>query len=121
MTQDATQAHTQDVTQDDQDDLDGRDDMGGPTIEQLRVAVAEILASPPAAVPLDANLFELGLDSLGVMRLVTQWRREGVRVSSRDLVADPTLLAWQDHLDLLRRAARDEDGAGIGEAASPPG
>ncbi len=93
---------------------------GPPTIEQMRAAVAEILGSPPAAIPDDANLFQLGLDSLGVMRLVTLWRREGVRVSSRDLVADPTLRAWQAHLDLLRRAAQDESRAGNVEATAPP-
>jgi aryl carrier-like protein len=81
---------------------------GPPTIDRMRAAIAEILGTPPAAISDDANLFQLGLDSLGVMRLVTSWRREGVRVSSRDLLADPTLRAWQAHLDTLRRATRDE-------------
>ncbi len=81
-----------------------------PTLDELREAVAALVGSDPAAIDDDADLLLLGLDSLGVMRLVNRWRREGVRVSSRVLVAEPTLLAWQRHLDESRRAAASEEG-----------
>jgi aryl carrier-like protein len=70
-----------------------------PTLEELREAVAELIGSEPGEVPLDANLNHLGVDSLGMMRLVNRWRRVGIRVSFRELAAEPTLAAWQRYMD----------------------
>lgn len=70
-----------------------------PTLDELRALVAEMIGSEPGAVPLDANLNQLGVDSLGMMRLANRWRRAGVRVSFKELAAEPTLSAWQRHLD----------------------
>jgi aryl carrier-like protein len=78
------------------------------TLDQLRGAVAAIIGLEPDAVPDDANLLHLGVDSLGIMRLVNLWRREGIRVSSRALAAEPNLAAWQRHIDALRSAAVSE-------------
>ena len=80
------------------------------TIGQLQASVAQIIGCAPADIAPDAHLIQLGLDSLGMMRLVTSWRRQGVRVSSRDLLAEPTLAAWQRHLESLRLATvRESD------------
>jgi aryl carrier-like protein len=70
-----------------------------PTLDELRALVAEMIGSEPGAVPLDANLNQLGVDSLGMMRLANRWRRAGVRVSFKELAAEPTLAAWQRHLN----------------------
>ena len=35
------------------------------------------------------NLLELGLSSLTIMRLVNQWRKQGVKVSFGSLMANP--------------------------------
>jgi len=78
------------------------------TMEQLRRAIASIISLPPNDIADDANLLELGLDSLGIMRLVNIWRKEGIRVSSRELAAEPTVAAWQRHIDALRAAAEAE-------------
>jgi aryl carrier-like protein len=78
------------------------------TIDELREAVASILDTQPGSIADDVNLIHLGVDSLGIMRLVNLWRRKGIRVSSRELAAEPTLAAWQRHLERLRLAARDE-------------
>lgn len=83
-----------------------------PTLDRLRGQVAEILEVDPAELADDANLLLLGLDSLGMMRLVNQWRREGVRVSSRALLADPTVAAWHKLLLDLRAHA-------VAEAPAP--
>ncbi|MEY8352010.1 amino acid adenylation domain-containing protein [Lachnospiraceae bacterium 54-53] len=40
------------------------------------------------------NLMELGLNSLQVMRLVNQWRKQGIRVSYGELMETPTLEQW---------------------------
>ena len=93
-----------------------------PTLDDLREAVAALVCLEPSAIADDADLRLLGLDSLGVMRLVNRWRREGVRVSSRVLVAEPTLAAWQRHLDEWRRAAANEEGTSpLRSRATPPG
>jgi aryl carrier-like protein len=65
-----------------------------PTTAELRAAVANILRTDPAALAEDANLLDLGLDSLGMMRVINLWRRAGIRMSLDDLTAEPTLAAW---------------------------
>ncbi|MEV6773375.1 phosphopantetheine-binding protein [Nocardia sp. NPDC051030] len=69
-----------------------------PTLDDLRTAVAEMVGVTPADVPLEANLYHMGVTSLGMMRLANRWRRAGIRVSFRDLSAEPTLHAWQRFL-----------------------
>lgn len=73
-----------------------------PTLDELREAVAAIIGSEPDAIPEDANLVHLGVDSLGVMRLANRLRRAGVRASFEALAAEPTLAAWQRYLESLR-------------------
>jgi aryl carrier-like protein len=70
-----------------------------PTLEELREAVATITGLELSAITDDANLVELGVDSLGMMRLVNHWRRARIRVSFRELAAEPTLAAWRRHMD----------------------
>ncbi|MFF0018035.1 phosphopantetheine-binding protein [Streptomyces sp. NPDC005374] len=79
------------------------------TLDELREAVAALLQVEPSSVSDDADLLLLGLDSLGIMRLVNSWRRKGIRVSSRVLITEPTLAAWQRHLESSRRAAASEE------------
>jgi aryl carrier-like protein len=66
-----------------------------PTLEQVRALVASILQKPSSDIPIDADLLELGLDSLGMVRVINLWRRAGIRISLDDLTAEPTLAAWQ--------------------------
>ncbi len=47
----------------------------------------------------DDNLVFLGLGSLEMMRLVTRWRREGLKVEFRELAATPTISAWAEKLE----------------------
>lgn len=73
-----------------------------PTLEELRDLVAAIVGVEPSTIPDDANLIRLGVDSLGMLRLVNRVRRAGLRVSYQELAAEPTLAAWQRYLDGLR-------------------
>ncbi|MGH3886635.1 MAG: phosphopantetheine-binding protein [Pseudonocardiaceae bacterium] len=50
----------------------------------------------------DDDLFELGLDSLTVIRLVAEWRHRGLDVTLEELVDGPTLRQWRV---VLTRAA----------------
>ncbi|PPK63311.1 phosphopantetheine-binding protein [Actinokineospora auranticolor] len=60
----------------------------------LLAAVAESTEEEPEDITADTNLFELGLDSIALMRLVGTWRRAGFAVDFAELAANPTLGAW---------------------------
>jgi len=47
----------------------------------------------------EANLIELGLDSLHIMRLVNDWRRKGVAVTFAQLIERPFLKHWRELLE----------------------
>lgn len=51
------------------------------------------------------NLLELGLSSLTIMRLVNQWRKQGVKVSFGSLMENPTI---DDQISLYNRSSSDE-------------
>ncbi len=40
------------------------------------------------------DLFSLGLDSIGIMRLASAWRRKGINIPYEVLIRNPTLEAW---------------------------
>ncbi|WP_066362977.1 phosphopantetheine-binding protein [Herbidospora mongoliensis] len=67
--------------------------------EELRTTVAGLVGADPASVADDDNLVLLGLGSLEMMRLVTKWRRSGLKVEFRDLAATPTISAWTSKLE----------------------
>ncbi|WP_326639981.1 amino acid adenylation domain-containing protein [Streptosporangium sp. NBC_01755] len=62
--------------------------------DDVREAVAQALEIPADEIDQERDLFELGLDSLAVMRLAGEWRRRGIAVTFRDLVQDPVLGSW---------------------------
>ncbi|MFF5113622.1 amino acid adenylation domain-containing protein [Streptosporangium sp. NPDC000509] len=62
--------------------------------DDVREVVAQALGIPADEIDQERDLFELGLDSLTVMKLAGQWRRHGVAVTFQDLVQDPVLGSW---------------------------
>ena len=40
------------------------------------------------------NLLEKGLNSLNIMRIANQWRKQGIKVPFGELMEQPTLAAW---------------------------
>ncbi|OZC95542.1 non-ribosomal peptide synthetase [Rhodococcus sp. 06-235-1A] len=71
-------------------------DSYGTGTDELRAQVAELIGTEPEAVPVDANLFELGLESIVLMRLVGRFRKQGKAVTFADLAAQPTVSAWSE-------------------------
>jgi yersiniabactin nonribosomal peptide synthetase len=61
----------------------------------VRDTVAAVLEIPADEIADDVNLIELGMDSITMMRLAAQWQRAGLNISFSDLVAAPTVAAWQ--------------------------
>ncbi|OLF53748.1 non-ribosomal peptide synthetase [Pseudomonas chlororaphis] len=72
------------------------------TATLLRQSLSQALGLPAEQIPLDANLIEWGLDSVTLIRLVGQWRRQGLAARFAELVADPRLVAWLERLDTAR-------------------
>ncbi|MBM7076097.1 MULTISPECIES: phosphopantetheine-binding protein [Micromonospora] len=73
-------------------------DTAGTTREEIRQAIAVVIGLDAAAIGDDANLVQLGLTSLQLMRLVNGWRRAGMSVRFGDLAAAPTVTAWSQQL-----------------------
>lgn len=73
--------------------------MSTDTVQRMRSAVAEVLAEDPETITDQENLFEAGLDSMGLLRLVNRWRRDGLEVNFADLAQNPTLAAWTALID----------------------
>ncbi|MEU9386334.1 condensation domain-containing protein, partial [Streptomyces sp. NPDC048279] len=70
----------------------------------MREAVARALEMAPHELDDELDLFELGLDSLTLMSLVSTWRRAGSTVTFQELTRTPTLDAWTALLGRERSA-----------------
>ncbi|MFF0144045.1 phosphopantetheine-binding protein [Amycolatopsis sulphurea] len=57
--------------------------------------VAAALGMDAGELAEEADLVELGLDSLRLMAVVGDLRRDGIGVTFADFAADPTIRAWQ--------------------------
>ncbi|MDX6744047.1 salicylate synthase [Actinocorallia sp. A-T 12471] len=76
--------------------------------DSLRALAARLTEEEPEDIALEDNLFELGLDSIALMKLVGTWRQAGVEVSFADLAERPTLDAWTKLLGARPPAAAPE-------------
>ncbi|MEU0007609.1 amino acid adenylation domain-containing protein [Streptomyces sp. NPDC006314] len=66
--------------------------------ETLRQEVSRLLGTELRPADDDVNLFEIGLQSMQLMRLTNRLNRAGARVDFRRLSADPRLSAWYELL-----------------------
>jgi aryl carrier-like protein len=64
------------------------------TREMLREWIATRLDIPPTEIPHDANLITLGMDSMELMMVVNQLRRQGIEVTYQAFATEPTLDKW---------------------------
>jgi aryl carrier-like protein len=65
--------------------------------ERVRADVADLLGIMPAELDADADLLDLGLDSMRVMSLVERWRAAGATgLEFADLAEDPRLARWTE-------------------------
>lgn len=80
----------------------------GLSLERLRADVAAVLDVAAGELEDDANLLDWGLDSIRLMTLAEQWRRDGAELAFVDLAERPTLAAWCELL-----AAADPSGVAV--------
>ncbi len=64
------------------------------TLEGVRAEIAALAEVPIADVTDDANLMDLGLDSLRAMSLAERWMKAGIPVEFSELAEEPTLRHW---------------------------
>ncbi len=60
----------------------------------LRQTLAEFLGDDASSLGLEDNLFEVGLDSISLLRVVNRLRRDSIEVDFAGLAENPTLAAW---------------------------
>lgn len=65
-----------------------------PTLEEMREAIAQLVGVPTEEIADDANLMDLGLDSIRAMSLVQRWANAGAAVDFAELAEEPTLRHW---------------------------
>ncbi len=65
------------------------------TCEKIRKQIAELLQDKPEDITNQEDLLDRGLDSVRIMTLVEQWRREGAEVTFVELAERPTIEEWQ--------------------------
>ncbi|MBQ3775657.1 MAG: AMP-binding protein, partial [Ruminobacter sp.] len=58
----------------------------------------------------ESSLLECGVDSISIMRLVSRWRKNGIKITFAELITEPTLKSWSEKLS--RRVQKKEDGIG---------
>lgn len=61
------------------------------TIDGLRQDIAAMIEIDPVEVTNDANLIDLGLDSMRAMNLMLQWGDEGVPLDFADMAENMSL------------------------------
>ncbi|MDX3382205.1 salicylate synthase [Streptomyces niveiscabiei] len=74
------------------------------TVEVMRRDIAETLRRPGTEIDPEESLLVQGLDSVGMMTLVSKWSAYGVRLRLADLARAPRLGAWAE---LVRDASAD--------------
>ncbi|GAA4548990.1 amino acid adenylation domain-containing protein [Pseudonocardia xishanensis] len=64
------------------------------TVDELRQLVADLVEEDVDDVDPGSSLFEQGLQSIALMRLVSRFRADGYRIGFADLAEQPTLAEW---------------------------
>ncbi|EHD21425.1 MULTISPECIES: non-ribosomal peptide synthetase [Brenneria] len=86
--------------------------------QQLRQRLTQELNLTPKQLHEESNLIQLGLDSIRLMRWLHWFRKNGYRLSLRELYAAPTLAEWRQ-LMLSRSAGKPDDETPPDESAWP--
>ncbi|MCW2425315.1 aryl carrier-like protein [Rhodococcus erythropolis] len=98
--------------------------MSVPTLTELRETAAAMLDLPVAEVGLEDNLIECGLQSIQMINLAAELRRNGIEVVFADFALDPTIKAWHDLLKSRVRITDDTssrpDGSATPDVESSP-
>jgi amino acid adenylation domain-containing protein/non-ribosomal peptide synthase protein (TIGR01720 family) len=88
-------------------------------IEETLTAIwSEVLGRKKEEIGIDSNFFEIGGDSIKVIRISAKLRKHGLKLESGDLFANPTIRQLGARLDPLER--KIDQGAVFGAAPLTP-
>lgn len=91
------------------------------TYAEVRADIAELLFLPAEKVGETDDLFDAGMDSIGLITLVERWRACGADVSFVELAETPTLASFWAILSSTRQPRSPEErAAGSGERSASP-
>jgi aryl carrier-like protein len=71
--------------------------------EKIHTDVALALFTTPDQIAMDDNLADMGLDSMRIMSLVTQWQEEGMELDFIAFAETLTLAAWKAAFETQHR------------------
>lgn len=74
------------------------------TLEKMRADIARMIDLEPEEIGNDDHLPDLGLDSLRLMRLVTAWEAEGLKLDFAVFAESATLGEWWEAISRLQAA-----------------
>lgn len=63
--------------------------------DKIREDVAKALYTSPEEIGLNDNLADMGLDSMRIMTLVTEWQEQGMELDFLTFAEGVTLAAWK--------------------------
>ncbi|SFR12505.1 phosphopantetheine-binding protein [Poseidonocella sedimentorum] len=63
--------------------------------DRIRADVAAALYTTPDQIGMEDNLTDLGLDSMRIMTLVTEWQEQGMELDFLSFAEETTLAAWK--------------------------
>lgn len=89
--------------------------------DQIREAIAAQLGLAPGEIADDADLIQLGLDSIRTMKLAGGWRKRGVNITFAELVETPTVSNWSNLLEGRTSPADADAGAARAAGSADPG
>lgn len=73
------------------------------TLEQMRADVAAMISEAPEDIRDDDDLTDLGLDSMRVLALATQWGERGIGLNLSHLAEHVTLGEWWQTIQTLQQ------------------
>jgi aryl carrier-like protein len=80
-------------------------DKGPLSLERMREDVARMIHEPAETIGDDDDLLDLGLDSMRMLNLATEWSNSGVTLEFAEMAESPTLNDWWQLI--LRKQGQD--------------
>ena len=64
------------------------------TLAQLKTQLLAVIDEDEEDFDHDENLVDYGLDSVQIMSMITEWRKQGIDINFAELAKNPSLSAW---------------------------
>lgn len=65
------------------------------SVSDVLHSVSVVMQRSADMISTETSLIDQGMDSIAIMTLATEWSSNGVPISYMEMLADPTVNAWQ--------------------------